>query len=129
MTAAEQIKLAEALGWTPLTGKRVGWWMPPGVPESTQCWVSANELPDPETDANDCEALIQWLTECDSGYQVEVTFNFSSIGHFVKLRSVAAGTVGEWQGEDWKQGVCELALKVIEPLPDKYGSGAMGQSL
>ncbi|KKN66729.1 hypothetical protein LCGC14_0468400 [marine sediment metagenome] len=60
-------------------------------------------LPDPFTDANDCEALIRWLNER---------------GHHLEIRFYANGdsdvTIGLpkriWVGANWKQGVCELAL-------------------
>lgn len=54
-----RIMLAEVVGWTPGTGNRVGWWLPPGCPQSSRNWHNVDELPDPLTDANDDYAILE----------------------------------------------------------------------
>jgi len=104
----DRIKLAEAMGWKPLGGE----WDKKGDPpawEGPDIIGAFYDLPDPFTDANDCEALIRWLNE--QGYQVQVIFGFGVsdqvwIGH----NKIQIGEVIS----DWMHGVCELALKVID---------------
>ncbi len=63
----DRIKLAEAMGWTPLDGKLDGWWMPPGAKLDDHPFiinrVSENDLPDPETDANDDYEVLEWMRQ------------------------------------------------------------------
>ena len=68
-------------------------------------------IPDPENDANDCEALIQWLTE--QQYCLTVDFWMG----IVQLHTWNEQLVITSEGKDWKQGVCELALKVLDEKP------------
>ena len=60
----DRIKLAEALGWTPLDLKLTGWWMPPGVTLETHDFhierKHEDDLPDPFTDANDDYEVLVW---------------------------------------------------------------------
>lgn len=116
----DRIKLAEAMGWNNITDKYLdvdtnlhafG-----GFPPETRSYGVRSPLPDPFTDANDCEALIQWLNGL--GYAVDITI-MSSGDTLLISRSVGNADVGysvdteRWKGDDWKQGVCELALKVL----------------
>jgi len=61
----DRIKLAEAMGWTPLDLKLTGYWMPPGVTIDTHVMhierVAESDLPDPFTDANDDYAVLEWF--------------------------------------------------------------------
>ena len=67
-------------------------------------------IPDPFTDANDCEAVISWLNE--NGYAIARGQYVNGRGHVhlfgdrLKLR---------WKGknEDNGSGVCKLALRLI----------------
>jgi len=65
-----RIRLAEWRGWKRVTLKTFGgddsnvWESPEGVQR-------ANSLPDPLTDANDCEALIRHLNSLDYGLTIE----------------------------------------------------------
>lgn len=66
----------------------------------------------PFTDANDCEALITWL----NGRCWRVNINIELGGHSVKVWRFKSPDTKEyvWEGSDWKQCVCELALKVLD---------------
>ena len=107
------IKLAEAMGWTCFHDDRGDVWMPPGMTgnDNSENAVTANQLPDPFTDERHCHALIKHLN--GEGYSFDITISIESIGSFIVLRHIAAGTVSHWQGDNWMHGVCELALKVI----------------
>ena len=116
---AKRTKLAKAVGWVwhqptdndkKLFDNGLGRWEFKGM---FRDWSTKEELPfNPLTDANDCEALIKHLNA--EGYSIDIKISTGSIGSFITLRHIAAGTVGKWQGDDWKQGVCELALRVLE---------------
>lgn len=67
------------------------------------------DLPDPYTNAKDCEALIKHLN--GKGYDVILGIN-SNNRHDVDLHKETKWLC-HWQGDDWKQGVCDLALKVL----------------
>ena len=67
------------------------------------------KLPDPENDANDCEALIVFLNE--QGWEIEIDFNIGAQGVVMWREDKSLDC---YAGNNWKQGVCELALKVIE---------------
>ena len=104
----QRIKLAEAMGWKQSDAKN---WIgeDPGL-----IWVSPTGReqtipPDPENDANDCEALIDWLANYEP-LKPRVTVSF---GRGVRF-DFYHGTHAEIEKDNWKQGVCELALKVIE---------------
>jgi hypothetical protein len=106
-----RIKLAKAMGWTvaPITLEDCGgpFLVCHGAfSEDNDDWHSFN----PFTDANDCEALIRWLNE--QGWIVNVDW---SSEHSVKIWRFRNPDTKEftWQGNNWKQGVCELALKVL----------------
>lgn len=99
----DRIRLAEAMG----------------VPEwEAYCHPAKNPgnvtLPDPFTDANDCEAVIRFMAE---KYGVVFTVWYPCADAQTAVDCSRDGYVLDrlkWQGKDWKQGVCELALKVIK---------------
>ena len=64
---------------------------------------------DPFTDANDCEALIVFLNE--QGWEIEIDFNIGAQGVVMWREDKSLDC---YAGNNWKQGVCELALKVIK---------------
>ena len=101
------------MGWTPLDGKLIGSWMPPGVTVHTHVMhierVFTSELPDPFTDANDCNALIKHLKVED--YSIEINMD-KKAGDTVRL-TWSHGRNKFWRGDNWMHGVCELALKVL----------------
>lgn len=117
-------KLAKAMGWTHGLGE---YCMPTLGNEErrkivTPGWTSPalrffadyerqedRFLPDPFTDANDCEALILWLADYEF-LKPRVTVSF---GRGVRF-DFYHGTHDEIVTDDWKQGVCDLALKVLE---------------
>lgn len=114
----DRIKLAEAMGWKLIE-----------LADGTKYWQAPNEKiegagqknpPDPFTDANDCEALIRHLN--GQKYDVEIWHSGNGPEHGgrcnVSCRVKVSPTVGPYMREglacdDWKQGVCELALKVL----------------
>ena len=100
-TAGRRIKLAEAIG-----GPIWEAYINPG--KHPECV----ELPDPYTDANDCEALIRWL---ERAHLIWLTVGFGC-GQQADIDAYYDDGDSEfhWAGDDWKQGVCKLALKVID---------------
>ena len=104
----DRIKLAEAMGWTHLA-KRVGWWMPPGVPESTQCWSGADELPDPFTDANDDYAVLEWMRTQYLWQDIKSEF-YSLREHTESVKWLSGRYTWNYQIGDYARA----ALKVID---------------
>jgi len=108
MPDKDRIRLAEAMGWKQHPD---GWWSTPrknGVQTH-----GLDDSPDPFTDANDTETLIRWLNE--RGYQLLVNHHWSGRNGASLYNTSNGGNFCEhWRGDDWKQGVCELALKVID---------------
>lgn len=113
----DRIKLAETMGWERQAGEfdlksDPDVWIGPDTKQGDfGNYFDFDELPDPFTDANDCEALIRWL--CSNGHSVRVDF----LECFDEPESSTVSLDGDESGDDcrfWKQGVCELALKVIE---------------
>lgn len=113
-TPGLRIKLAEAMGWKRgETGDRL--WF-----KGTRCCFESG-LPNPFTDANDCEALILWLSDTHS-LAIDII-------RMPKPTDLELGNRAFWfvkarrpdlQGssyDDYKIGVCELALKVLEDNP------------
>jgi len=69
-------------------------------------------LPDPYTDANDCHDLIKHL----NGLDMEVDTSQTKIQDSVTLRwfdDEGRRVFDLWKGDNYMQGVCELALKVL----------------
>jgi len=111
-----RIKLAEAMGWRHSTYDSPSF-VNADVMVQKPCWYSPDhgvpqiKIPDPFTDANDCEALIKHL----ESKGIEVTVEFDITEDYVVIRRIPADpNLLIWKGDDWKQGVCELALKVLE---------------
>ena len=109
----DRIKLAEAMGYK--TTRQTEEWHGPTweglCPLGERTW----RLPDPFTDANDCEALIRFLGARGMGIDIYMR-------PWMDAESVVVYMQGEpvdwkerrWTGDDWKQGVCELALAVLK---------------
>lgn len=121
----DRIKLAEARGWTRHEygpDDRLAK-LPEGNSSGGTFWLRhgdeylLKDLPDPEHDANDCEALIKHLN-C-RGWDVDIWWSGNSEPRCnVACRVKARFRDGSKERYDipcdnWKQGVCELALKVI----------------
>ena len=70
-------------------------------------------LPNPFKDANDCEAI--WKLFCNSEHGLGSMLISRQYDGTVEISAVHDKVRGpmQWRGEDWKYGVCELALKVI----------------
>lgn len=110
----ERIRLAERMGWLNIKGWTES---PMSGKHPYDRWYRRGEdkqydyLPfNPFTDANDCEALIRHLNE--AGYFLYV--GWKSDAALAQLLRSDGEFVGEYAGNDWKQGVCELALKVLD---------------
>lgn len=75
-------------------------------------------VPDPFTDANDCEALMQWLNE--RGYHVEIHWQAIdptwAAGAWIHIwhKDTEAHHRQDIDLDRWKQGVCERALNVLD---------------
>ena len=102
------IKLAEAMDICLHTG---GWsekW-----DKCVTCGVRRedvmNQTFDPLNDANDCEAVIAWLEKHHLMWII-VRFN---CGQEVSVQMFNDDFDECWAGDDYKRGVCELALKVM----------------
>ena len=106
----DRIRLAEAMGWKPLAGE---WDLKsdPKAWEGPDIIGNYDDLPDPFTDANDCDALIKHLES--KGIEVSVEFGIAE-DYVVIRRMPADPDLIIWRGDNWKQGVCELALKVLD---------------
>ena len=73
---------------------------------------------DPENDANDADRVINWLrdfrsTSIPHGYCTLIT---AGRGVRVDLLEIGDGpglTGKYYEGDNWKRGVCELALEVV----------------
>ncbi len=117
----DRIKLAEAMMWDNIIDGNDGqpWGIDPKAPpfDGSIQYMPHGHLPDPETDANDCNALIKHLNGLGHKVMVEL-FPKCTLGKppSVQVRLTLAGRGGSeyWSGENWMHGVCELALKVIE---------------
>ena len=124
----DRIKLAEAMGWTHIHMKHVkmdGKSYPFGCPTADQYSDGVvrkqykEQIPDPFTDANDCEALIYWLNSI--GWFVDIDWQITN-----DERMAAGAYVHIWHKDSeihhrtdidvdrWKEGLCRLALKVLE---------------
>ena len=109
MNDKDRIRLAEWMGWTWSTWRDK--WLTPDKKTIT-------ELPDPFTDANDCEALIIHLGSLGLGVDIYRRPWMKSESVIVYFQGEPVGWKEQrWQGNDWKQGVCELALKIL-PVED-----------
>ena len=120
MVNQDRIRLAEAMGWNLVEQSGImpmyQWQGPNG--ETCGHWDSGAgrtkvDIPlpfNPEHDANDCEALIRWLND----QHISVTISArTAIGVTGVRFDHDNGVSKEWKCDDWKQGVCELALKMI----------------
>ena len=115
-----RIKLAETMGWRkgpkPSGNSVQGWYAPEGV---NKAFTGEYGLPDPENDANDCEALIRHLI--DTGWRVEIDFPSLDLTE-TAVRIYSEGLQDAWYGyapdQNWKRGVCELALKLTQTVED-----------
>lgn len=61
----------------------------------------------PFEDANDCEAVIRKVVDQDYTVAIQLGPNGQSVD------AISVEHDFSWVGDDWKTGVCELALKVI----------------
>lgn len=120
MTDADSIKLAEFCGWRwePLEkpSTNTGKWYPPEsspIYQGPDDFIYGKDKPDlvftPHTDANDCEALIRALNE--AGYNVDISIRRNG-KHSVRI--IMGHEPVFVDNDDYKQGVCELALKVLD---------------
>ena len=111
MTDADRIRLAEAMGCMPDPPKGFERWdhfaEMSKENELMQDYLKS-VLPDPKHDANDCEALIRWLN--GKGWIVRISIGPDAADVWIET---LANECHDWSGYDWKQGVCELTLKVI----------------
>ena len=115
----KRIKLAEAMGLRVEERDRV---YPPesSMVNGRYCYLPHDSLgrllPDPFTDANDCNALIKHL----NGLDCEVTVSWGPNNRVGPEYRVDVFLDDKhchrhsYHGPDWMKGVCDLALKVIE---------------
>lgn len=103
MTDLDRIKLAEAMGLKDSFGQP----------------VDRNGAFFPGTDANDCESLIKHLNlqrwDIDIWHSGNAHTHRSNVPCRVRFRFADGSRSYDWDGDDWKQGVCELALKILCP--------------
>ena len=113
MTDANRIRLAEMIGWkwketsdNPIQEWEGGkWYNPRGIerPQICGCEVPPHGF-NPYKDANDTEAVIAWLNERNNVVHTSVAAHLSVVTIEGK----------QWSGKDWKEGVCVLALEVLD---------------
>lgn len=101
----DRIKLAEARGYRRHKYSSVPMWESPSQEITVKNkptivhgpWLRENELPDPENDANDDYAVLEWILKDDK------PFNMAMIKHL------------EWSAWEYKVGdFARAALKVID---------------
>lgn len=115
ITQQDLIELAEFCGWRwrCVHDGNVWSWTSPGV-AITPCKTKEQieDLFKPHTDANDCEALIRALNE--AGWAITVTRYVDAEPGFCLVEMYEDDDfTHKYLGNDYKLGVCELALKVI----------------
>ena len=109
-----RIRLAEAMGWE--TDGNGNWRTAPYDPQiSSSGWISQEYLPDPFTDANDCEALILWLDSQGISVELEILDGEWAIALWDMHRQTPQ-QIATYEGTDWKAGVTRAALEVLNPL-------------
>ena len=112
MTGTDRIKLAEAMGWQ-RDEKWDAWILQVNDKQRDIC-RDPDRLPDPFTDANDCNALIKHLNGL--GCEVHIMWpgqKRTDLKPHVKIFRYPDKTIN-WRGDNYMQGVCELALKVLD---------------
>ena len=118
----DRIRLAEAMGWKwdesvrPRDFEGFPHW-PCWITPNKDKWFGPSHMPDPENDANDCDALIDHLKSLDWTYQIQGCKQ--SVAVFI-WREDDDGEIEDhaYRGDDWKQGVVELAIKVLDTGQD-----------
>lgn len=71
-------------------------------------------LPNPYQNPGDCEALIQLMNGPNFNARIEITYSrYNATVTFRWVDDEGFCTSEDWRGEDWKHGVCELALRRI----------------
>ena len=113
MNEKDRIRLAETMGICPNDHEDVcldSTWNE--FDKCVDCGVRVEDghTFDPEHDANDCEALITHLN--GQGYEIDV-LHWKEGDATIIIKSDFKLRHGEVTAADWKQGVCELALKVL----------------
>ena len=75
-------------------------------------------VPDPFTDANDCEALILWLSE--KGWQVEIHWQnadreYMAAGAYVHIwnRDTEEHIREDYDRDRWKECVADVAVRIL----------------
>ncbi len=121
MNDTKRIKLAELIEWRRINDEDPYWWPPKEVvPKGALVYdyVGFDQLPNPFTNANDCETIIEFLNS--KGWQVEVHWQFTddeslAPGAYVHIwnRFSEVHERTDIDIDRWKQAVCELALKVL----------------
>ncbi len=117
MTDADRIKLAEAMGWVRKHPDSDFFFPPSGQKLSGQETYHILGLPRPDSDANDCNALIKHLNGLN--YDVRIWHSGNSehqcnVRCRVRLWHCSTYEKHEYAGDNWMQGICELALKAID---------------
>lgn len=107
----DRIKLAEAMGWTPLDHKLIGWWMPPGVELDDHLFMINRKdeahLPDPFTDANDDYVVLEWMRK----FRAQDMSDYPDGGYLIWARFCEQfGVFGNYKIGDYARA----ALKVLE---------------
>jgi len=104
----ERIKLAEAMNVFDFAFNRERC---PDDWTDDQVWEMCRF--NPFQDANDTEALIRWLN--GQGFEPRINFWVSHAEVRLDHNGHPDGPkIHRWDGQNWKTGVCELALKVIQ---------------
>lgn len=114
------IKLAEWVGWKrkphyhPSTGNMFRWYSPDGeyVPTRPNIICVGAKVPpsfNPYKSDADCMAVRKHLNE--SGWWIIINIHNDESAH-ITIGKGMGDPLHDWNGDDYKQGVCELALKV-----------------
>lgn len=110
----ERVRIATALGWTDIRResnaefKDLGYW---GLPPNSSHRLG---IPAPRNNASDCEALMRWLQS--ERYDVEIRIGWAAKDR-VRIRWIddeGQRVFHYLDVDDWKRGICDLAIKIIE---------------
>ena len=105
MNEKARIGLAEAMGWTRAMshGKPQNGWCPPNL--EYKIWLTAEELPNPFTDANDDYAVLEWMRKQKST---------ASDDTFLATFNALLGYMADYEIGDYARAACAVLNIEVE---------------
>lgn len=111
-----RILYAEFRGYRRVMPGASHWWFPEGSAPPKGSTIGYDGLPDPENNDTDCMALVRALN--DAGYGISIIF-MPSHAEIEVIRvggnetSTWTQDVGDWDGHNYRYGVCDLAEPIV----------------